>query len=166
MKKTLLMVFALVASFAVTSLSGCTKDDSSYDSSNYVGTYVGYFSLDSLEISAAALDTVIGKQLIDTLTITENGNMEDNIVIATSKVLNTTIDITLTSETTGSIAINNKSVTITTVSATNVNASGNSVYNTGSNTLDITAVATDGNVFSLPLIRLAKPHLSGHFTKQ
>jgi hypothetical protein len=46
-------------------------------------------------------------------------------------VLNTTIDLTLTSETAAKLAITNKSIQIETVSATGVTASGTTAYNTG-----------------------------------
>lgn len=167
MKKSILFTFVLAAGFAVTFLSGCGKDSATvYNSDNYVGEYHGYFTLEELAFSNPALDTVIGKQLPDTLTVTENGNTTDNIVTAKSKVLNTTIDLTLTSETTAKLDITNKSITIETVSATAVTASGTTSYNTTTNFLTLNATATAGNVFNLPLLGLAKPVLGGYFTKQ
>lgn len=167
MKKSILLTFVLAAGFVATFLTGCGDGGSTvYNSTNYVGTFHGYFTLESLAFSNPALDTVIGKQLLDTLTISENGNTEDNIVTATSKVLNTSLDVTLTSETTGSIAINNKSITIETTTATNVNASGSTTYNPTTKALTISATATSGTVFSLPVLGIAKPKLGGYFTKQ
>lgn len=168
MKKSILLTFVFAAIVSATLLTGCGKDSdySSIKSDNYIGTYYGYFTLESLAFSNPALDTVIGKQLPDTLTITENGNTTDNIITAKSKVLNTTIDITLTSETAGTLAITNKSVTIQTVNATGVTANGTTTYNTGTKNLTLSATATAGSVFGLPLLGLAKPVLGGYFTKQ
>ena len=168
MKKSILLTFVLAAGFVATFLTGCGEDNTSstIKTDNYVGTYYGYFTLESLAFSNAALDTVIGKELLDTLTISENGNATDNIVTATSKVLNTTIDLTLTSETAAKLAITNKSIQIETVSATGVTASGTTAYNTGTKFLTLNATATAGNVFGLPLLGLAKPVLGGYFTKQ
>ena len=138
MKKTLLLTFVLTIAIGATLLTGCKKDSTStIKTDNYIGTYYGYFTLESLAFSNPALDTVIGKQLPDTLTISENGNTTDNIVTATSKVLNTTIDLTLTSETAASLAITNKSITIQTVSATNVTANGTTSYNTSTKFLTL-----------------------------
>jgi hypothetical protein len=81
-------------------------------------------------------------------------------------VLNTTIDLTLTSETAAKLAITNKSILIETVSATGVTASGTTAYNTGTKFLTLNATATAGKVFGLPLLGLAKPVLGGYFTKQ
>ena len=167
MKKSILLTFVLAAGFVATFLTGCGDDETStIKTDNYVGTYYGYFTLESLAFSNAALDTVIGKELLDTLTISENGNATDNIVTATSKVLNTTIDLTLTSETAAKLAITIKSIQIETVSATGVTASGTTAYNTGTKFLTLNATATAGNVFGLPLLGLAKPVLGGYFTKQ
>lgn len=172
MKKSILLTFVLAAAISATLLTGCGKDSASsgIKSDNYIGTYYGYFSLTRLAISSPALDTVIGKQLPDTLTITENGNTTDNIVTATSKTLNTTIDLTLTSETTADLAITNKSVNIQTVAATNVSANGKSTYNTSTKALNLTATATAGSVnfggTVLPILGLARPELAGVFTKQ
>lgn len=167
MKKKLFLMFVIVAGFTATFLTSCGKDEAKvYSSTNYVGTYHGYFSLVSLAISTDALDSVIGKQLYDTLTIVENGNNDDNIVTAQSKALGTSIDITLTSETAGDIAINNKSVTIDIVEATGVSASGTTNYNTTTKTLSLSATATAGKVFNLDILGIAKPVLSGTFIKQ
>lgn len=168
MKKSILFTFVFAAIVSATLLTGCGKDSTAtvYKSDNYIGTYYGYFSLTKLAFSNAALDTVIGKQLLDTLTITENGNTTDNIITAKSKVLNTTIDITLTSETAGTLAITNKSITIETVSATEVTASGSTNYNTSTKALTLTATATAGKVFNLAILGIAKPELAGNFTKQ
>ena len=75
MKKTLLLTFVLTIAIGATLLTGCKKDSTStIKTDNYIGTYYGYFTLESLAFSNPALDTVIGKQLPDTLTISENGN--------------------------------------------------------------------------------------------
>ena len=167
MKKSILLTFVLAATIGASLLTGCGKDDNStIKTDNYIGTYYGYFTLEKLAFSNPALDTVIGKQLLDTLTITENGNTTDNIVTANSKVLNTTIDITLTAESAATLAITNKSVTIASVAATGVTASGTANYNTSTKFLTIKATATAGTVFSLQLLGLAKPELGGYFTKQ
>ena len=169
MKKSILLTFVFGAIISTAALlTGCGKDStaSSIKTDNYIGTYYGYFTLERLAFSNAALDTVIGKQLPDTLTISENGNTTDNIVTATSKVLNTTIDLTLTSETAAKLAITNKNVQIQTVSATSVTASGTTSYNVSTKYLTLNATATSGNVFGLPLLGLAKPVLGGYFTKQ
>lgn len=171
MKKSILFTFVLSATIGAALLTGCGKDsDPVYKTDNYVGTYYGYFSLTKLAISTAALDTVIGKQLTDTLTITENGNTSDNIVTATSKRLNTTIDLKLTSETSADLTISGKNVTIETVSATNVDANGKTTYNTTTKVLNLTATATAGSInfgsTALPVLGIAKPELAGIFTKQ
>ncbi|MFN8283467.1 MAG: hypothetical protein U0U67_09655 [Chitinophagales bacterium] len=167
MKKSILLTFVFTATIGAALLTGCGKDSAPvYKSDNYVGTYYGYFTLESLAFSNAALDTVIGKQLPDTLTISENGNTSDNIVTATSKVLSTTIDLTLTSETAADLAITNKSINIQTVSATGVTANGTTSYNTSTKFLTLHATATAGTVFGLPVLGVAKPVLGGYFTKQ
>jgi predicted small secreted protein len=66
MKKSILLTFVLAAGFVATLLTGCGEDNTSstIKTDNYVGTYYGYFTLESLAFSNAALDTVIGKELL------------------------------------------------------------------------------------------------------
>ena len=168
MKKSILMSFVFAATITATLLSGCGKDSaSSFKADNFVGTYYGAFTLTRLAFSTPALDTVIGKELIDTLTISENGSTTDNIVTAFSKVLNTTLDVTLTSETAGDLAITNKSLSFGTITATAVAADGKANYNTTTRTLTLSAKATNGTVLGITgLLGIAKPEFSGTFIKQ